>query len=326
MGTAADVRPPRDLHPAFYGSYDWHSCVHMHWLLARVRRLQAALPVCADITAVFGEHLTPVAIEAEAPISRAPVHSPSSAPTDGRGCSRWPPRSRRMAARPRSASPRRSRRWSRPSSRAISTTCPGRGIRCGTACIPTAPSGWLSRSTTRADATRPALAAAVTAKALDWFGADRDLPARWEPSGADFLSPALMEADLMTRVLPREPTRHGSSARCPDWPMESRARCSRRHRWTTVPIRRSCTSTASTCRAHGAPGALPRPSRQAIRAGPLLLAAADAHLAAACAGWTKLRTSASTGSRPSPRSRSRRPSQRPAERRACAVARQPRPG
>ncbi len=39
MGSADDVRRPRDLHPAFYGSFDWHSCVHMHWLLARVRRL-----------------------------------------------------------------------------------------------------------------------------------------------------------------------------------------------------------------------------------------------------------------------------------------------
>ena len=40
----ADVRSPRELHPAFYGSFDWHSCVHMHWMLARVRRLHPSLP------------------------------------------------------------------------------------------------------------------------------------------------------------------------------------------------------------------------------------------------------------------------------------------
>ena len=38
----ADLRPPRELHPCFYGSYDWHSCVHQHWLLARLVRLDQA--------------------------------------------------------------------------------------------------------------------------------------------------------------------------------------------------------------------------------------------------------------------------------------------
>ena len=38
MNGASDVRPPRELHPVFYGSFDWHSCVHGYWLLARVRR------------------------------------------------------------------------------------------------------------------------------------------------------------------------------------------------------------------------------------------------------------------------------------------------
>jgi hypothetical protein len=45
------------------------------------------------------------------------------------------------------------------------------------------------------------LARQCTASALAWFGMDRDAPARWEPSGADFLSPSLMEAALMSRVL-----------------------------------------------------------------------------------------------------------------------------
>ena len=44
QGGPDDVRSTRSLHPAFYGSFDWHSCVHMHWLLARVRRLFPGLP------------------------------------------------------------------------------------------------------------------------------------------------------------------------------------------------------------------------------------------------------------------------------------------
>ena len=39
LASPGDVRAPRELHPSFYGSYDWHSCVHLHWLIARLRRL-----------------------------------------------------------------------------------------------------------------------------------------------------------------------------------------------------------------------------------------------------------------------------------------------
>jgi Protein of unknown function (DUF2891) len=42
LRSADDLRPPRDLHPAFFGSWDWHSSVHQHWLLARLLRLDRA--------------------------------------------------------------------------------------------------------------------------------------------------------------------------------------------------------------------------------------------------------------------------------------------
>ncbi len=61
-----DLRPTRELHPAFYGSYDWHSCVHMHWLLARAA---AAFPGAARsgaaIDALLDRHLAPAAIAGE---------------------------------------------------------------------------------------------------------------------------------------------------------------------------------------------------------------------------------------------------------------------
>ena len=44
LNGSGDARPPRDLHPAFYGSYDWHSCVHQHCMLARLARLFPDLP------------------------------------------------------------------------------------------------------------------------------------------------------------------------------------------------------------------------------------------------------------------------------------------
>jgi hypothetical protein len=43
----ADLQPPRRLHPAFYGCYDWHSAVHSHWLLVRLLRRFPQLPQAA---------------------------------------------------------------------------------------------------------------------------------------------------------------------------------------------------------------------------------------------------------------------------------------
>ena len=54
----ADVKGPKALHPAFYGSYDWHSSVHGHWMLVRLLRRFPDLPEAKEIRAVLGEHLT----------------------------------------------------------------------------------------------------------------------------------------------------------------------------------------------------------------------------------------------------------------------------
>src|SRR5947209_722715 len=59
MASDVDVLPPRVLHPAFHGSYDWHSCVHMHWLLVHVRRRFPDLPEVAAIDRVCTQHFAP---------------------------------------------------------------------------------------------------------------------------------------------------------------------------------------------------------------------------------------------------------------------------
>src|SRR4030095_2597582 len=64
-GAARGARRPREVHPAFYGSFDWHSCVHMHWLLARVRRVAPDLPQRDAIVDLFDRHLPPANIGQE---------------------------------------------------------------------------------------------------------------------------------------------------------------------------------------------------------------------------------------------------------------------
>jgi len=67
----ADVRSPRELHPAFFGCFDWHSSVHGHWALARLLRLYPALPSAARIRAALEESLTKVHVDGELAYFRA---------------------------------------------------------------------------------------------------------------------------------------------------------------------------------------------------------------------------------------------------------------
>src|SRR3954468_20736399 len=65
MSGPEEVQPPRALHPAFYGCYDWHSSVHAHWMLARLLRGFPQLPEAAEIRRLLDEHLAsePIAVE-----------------------------------------------------------------------------------------------------------------------------------------------------------------------------------------------------------------------------------------------------------------------
>src|SRR5919109_1481314 len=60
-----DVRPPRELTPAFYGCYDWHSAVHGHWLLARLARLFPDAPFAAEARTALSRSFTPQNIAGE---------------------------------------------------------------------------------------------------------------------------------------------------------------------------------------------------------------------------------------------------------------------
>jgi hypothetical protein len=201
MNGDADVASPRTLHPAFYGSYDWHSCVHMHWLLARLLRTVPSLPQAPAIVARLDSHLSAEAIAGEvAYLARAGTQTfertygwawllklaEELRRDPGEAFSRWTvnlaPLADAFVARyldwlPRAAHPLRG------------------GMHANTAF-------GLAFALDYARATgEDALRDACEQRALAWYANDRDYPAAWEPSGSDFFSPALVEADLMSRVL-----------------------------------------------------------------------------------------------------------------------------
>ena len=198
-----DAVTPRALHPAFYGSYDWHSAVHMHWLLARVLRLHPAVATAAAIRDVLDRHLTPAAIAVEAAYFQRPG-TQSFERTYG-----WSwllaLAAELDAAADVSAD---AARW-RDALQPLTTTIVGRfvdylpradypirhGLHANSAF------GLLLALRYARSSRAGALADTIVAKAHAWFAGDRDLPARWEPSGADFLSPALMEAQLMASAM-----------------------------------------------------------------------------------------------------------------------------
>jgi hypothetical protein len=202
LGGPADVRAPRALHPAFYGSFDWHSCVHMHWLLARVRRLVPDLPQRAAIAEVFDAHVTADNIAAECDYLARP-ESRSFERTYGWA---W---LLELAHELRRGNDAAALRWGStlaPLAEAIIARYADylprqryplrHGLHANSAF-------GLAFALDYARAADVAVLERLCIEtALRWFATDRDAPAAWEPSGADFLSPALMEADLMRRVLP----------------------------------------------------------------------------------------------------------------------------
>ncbi len=69
MDGPEDVLGPRALHPIFFGSFDWHSCVHGYWLLMRLRRLFPDLPAAPRIDALLDEMIVPHKVQADPSIS-----------------------------------------------------------------------------------------------------------------------------------------------------------------------------------------------------------------------------------------------------------------
>ena len=75
MLDASDVQSPRALHPIFYGSFDWHSCVHGYWLLARIYRKYPDLPECTAIRTLFDEMLTAENVSVEVQYAAHPARA-----------------------------------------------------------------------------------------------------------------------------------------------------------------------------------------------------------------------------------------------------------
>jgi hypothetical protein len=190
-----DLKRPSELHPAFHGSFDWHSCVHAHWMLARLLRRFPRMEAAQEIAARFDAAFAPESIATE----RAFLARPSArgferpygwawllklhAELEGEWAARLAPLAQDFAARFHAHLPR--------------ADYPVRhGVHSNTAFALALAADWAALHD-------PSLLELLRATARRWYAADTDAQA-WEPSGEDFLSPVLVEALCFGRLLPTE--------------------------------------------------------------------------------------------------------------------------
>lgn len=196
-----DVQGPRALHPVFFGSFDWHSCVHGWWTLFTLLRLYPDMPEAPAIRTLADELFTPENVAVET----AYLDRPGS-----RGFERpygWAWLLMLAAEMIRPDTPA-DRRWSaaiRPLAAAFADRfkaylpLASYPVRVGTHYN----TAFALRLTSEAAGVMrdDDLVALCDAATLDWHLRDHDCQA-WEPSQDEFLSPALMEAALMQHILP----------------------------------------------------------------------------------------------------------------------------
>ena len=194
MAGEADVRAPSALHPVFYGSFDWHSCVHGYWLLARALRRFPQGAFAAYIVELFDRQLTPARVAGECAYLAAPTTRGFERPY---GWAWLLKLAAELADLPE-------RRWSvalQPLAQIFAQRFSD--------FLPVA--RYAVRAGTHAN-TAFALRLAADYAEAPWlrqaaerfYWQDTDCPAWGEPGGEDFLSPTLIEAQVLQRLLPAE--------------------------------------------------------------------------------------------------------------------------
>lgn len=203
LQTDADAVPARTIHPLFWGSYDWHSCVHMHWTLARLARRWPEHALAAETRRHFAGRFSSGAGAGELAALERPGNPSFERPYGwgwllalaaelDRAAGEHPafaapaatvaPLAQRIAQRfldylPRLQYPTRA------------------GMHSNSAFAALLALDWAEQHQHRA------LAGEIARSARRWFSNDRRYPADYEPGGEDFLSSGLTEAVLMQRTL-----------------------------------------------------------------------------------------------------------------------------
>ena len=201
LNSDKDARTPRKLTPAFYGCYDWHSAVHGHWLLARLARTYPQSSLAAQAREALRKSLTTENIAEEVRYLQGEGRASFERPYGlawllqlGTELREWKDPQAQQWSRNLEplelASVDRLRTWLPKLSYPVrsgehSQSAFGLGLM-------------LDWARSRGDQEFDSL---LTSRIESFYLADRDCPIEYEPSGEDFLSPCLAEADAVRRIL-----------------------------------------------------------------------------------------------------------------------------
>lgn len=202
LASAEELAGPLALHPAFYGCFDWHSAVHGHWMLAYLLKQFPELEQAALIRQKLAENITAENIQLELAYFSQP-HNKGFERTYGWA---W---LLKLAEELHG--------WDDPLARELAQNLQPLAERIAMLYLEFLPKlyypirvgehtntafglafAWDYAAATGQDS----LLQLIEQRARDFYAADRGCPLGWEPSGYDFLSPCLEEANLMRRVMP----------------------------------------------------------------------------------------------------------------------------
>ena len=191
-----DAVPPRVLHPIFYGSFDWHSCVHGWWTLLTLRRLFPEIQEAAAVADLANDSFTLEKAAGELAYLERPLSRGFERPYGWAWLLALHLEATRHEAGWGEALQSLATAFAQRLADYLNVlTYPIRvGTHFNTAFALVLALEW-------ADEFDAELADLIRDRARHWFGADRDCQA-WEPGGDEFLSPALMEALCVARTYP----------------------------------------------------------------------------------------------------------------------------
>lgn len=201
LNDATQVQSPRSLHPAFYGCFDWHSSVHGHWLLAHLLRLYPLLPAGPEIRSALNMNLTRENILAEVGYFNQEGRASFERPY---GWS-W---LLKLAEELHAWDEADGKRWSANLRPLVDTVVdrylaflPKQTYPIRTGVHPNTAFGLSFALDYGRTVQNRQLTSLIEERSRTYYLSDSDYAVGFEPSGEDFLSPALVEADLMRRVL-----------------------------------------------------------------------------------------------------------------------------
>ncbi len=194
-----DAIVPRAAHPIFFGSFDWHSCVHGYWLMARALRRHPDIAAAPRIRALFAERFTPENVAGEVAYLARPSARGFERPYGWGWLLALQAELELHTQDELAAAAVNLRPLGEAFGRRFHVFLPlcdypvRTGVHSSTAFAIRMAADW-------AEAFDPRLFDLMRDKCLAWYGGDRDCQA-WEPSQDDFLSPALIEVECMRRML-----------------------------------------------------------------------------------------------------------------------------